>query len=162
MSRMPGYTAAAGAKYAPEPPPAIAAAPSASVVAAGYPLVARTNPANAANPNSFDQAPSSQELLKTLHTSLFPSQREWAADRLTAYDWRSEPQVVEGLAKTARVDPAPLVRAGCLRALARMHAVCEPAITVARELKTDADPRVRQEAEQTLATLQAVRPVRVE
>jgi hypothetical protein len=159
---MPGYTAVPGVRYAPEPPPVIAAAPSASVVAAGYPIVAGSKAENGANPSSFDQAPGSQELLTTLRTSLYPSQREWAADRLTASDWRSEPQVVQGLANAARVDPAPLVRAGCLRALARMHAVCEPALSVAKELKTDADPRVRQEAEQTLGVLQAVRPARVE
>jgi hypothetical protein len=162
ISRMPGYTAVPGVAYAPEPPPVIAAAPSASVVAAGYPLVAGANGVKGANPSSFDHAPGSQELLMTLRTSLYPSQREWAADRLTACDWHSEPQVVEGLARTARVDPAPLVRAGCLRALARMHATCEPAIAVARELRSDGDPRVRQEAEQTLGVLQAVRPVRAE
>jgi hypothetical protein len=42
-----------------------------------------------------------------------------------------------------------------------MHATCEPAVAVARELKNDPDTRVRQEAEQTLTILQTVRPKRL-
>jgi hypothetical protein len=163
ISRMPGYTPVPGVAYAPEPPPRIAAAPSASVVAAGYPLVAQPNATPAAlSPNlTSEQGTTSRELLIALRTSLYPSQREWAADRLTSCDWRAEPQVVDGLVTTARVDPAPLVRAGCLRALARMQAACPPAVAIAKELKSDADPRVRQEAEQTLNALLAKRPTRL-
>jgi hypothetical protein len=112
-------------------------------------------PAPGAEPNL-----SANELLVTLRASLYPSQREWAADRLTTVDWRTQPQVIDGLVAAARTDPAPLVRVGCLRALARTRATCEPAIATARELKNDLDPRVRQEAEQTLSVLQTVRPVR--
>jgi hypothetical protein len=36
-----------------------------------------------------------------------------------------------------------------------MHAVCEPAVAAAQELRNDSDARVRQEAEQTLRVLQA-------
>jgi hypothetical protein len=164
ISRMPGYTPVPGVAYASEPPPRIAAAPSASVVAAGYPLVApapRSAPPQL-NPNiTAETAANSKELLIALRTSLYPSQREWAADRLTSCDWRAEPQVVDGLVTTARVDPAPMVRCGCLRALARMQASCPPAVAVAKDLKNDADPRVRQEAEQALNTLMAKRPARV-
>jgi hypothetical protein len=167
MPAMPGYGAAPGAGNAfsqiPAPPPVIASAPSASVVAAGFPVqqpAAMPEPMRPAQAVA-DVAPGPNDLLMTLHVSLYPSQREWAADRLTACDWRSNPQVVDGLVKAARNDPAPLVRAGCVRALARMHASSEPAIAAVRDLRADADARVRQEAEDALAALQVVRPVRL-
>jgi hypothetical protein len=167
VSRMPGYTPLPGTgssfSQIPPAPPVIAAAPTAGVVAAGYPVVA---PAPAvlppiSAPTAADAGLSPRELLMTLRTSLYPSQREWAADRLTSSDWRTQPQVIDGLVAAARSDPAPLVRAGCLRALARMHATCEPSLAVASELKGDADTRVRQEAEQTLKVLQTNAPRRV-
>jgi hypothetical protein len=162
LSRMPGFTPEPGSHdfftQIPPAPPVIAAAPTAGIVAAGYPVVAPTRtsmPAVPAGATASEAGPSANELLMTLRTSLFPSQREWAADRLTSSDWHAQPQVIVGLALAAHNDPAPLVRAGCLRALARMHAVCEPAVVAARDLKNDADSRVRQEAEQTLRVLQA-------
>jgi HEAT repeat protein len=168
---MPGYTTVPGGGNAyatiPAAPPVIAAAPSAGVVAAGYPLVAQRSSLGSlpelAAPEPIaivDASLTSQELLMTLRGSLYPSQREWAADRLKSCDWKAEPQVVEGLIAAARTDPAPLVRVGCLKALAKMHAASEAAVAVATELKNDADARVRLEAEQTLAELQAVRQMR--
>jgi hypothetical protein len=161
---MPGYGAAPGAGNAftqiPAPPPVIAAAPSAAVVAAGFPVAAPPPPAPLPR-MAADEMPGTGALLTTLRGSLYPSQREWAADRLTACDWRANPQIVDALVTAARNDPAPLVRAGCLRALAHMGATSEPAVNAARDLRSDADARVRQEAENTLGVLQTVRPVRL-
>jgi hypothetical protein len=169
VSMMPGYSGpkSSDAKWMqiPAAPPVIAAAPSAGVVAAGYPVAPRraVPAAVAAEGVPLEAGLSASELLMTLQTSLYPSQREWAVDRLTAADWHADARIVDGLVKAARVDPAPLVRAGCLRALARMRATCEPAVSAARDLKGDSDPRVRQEAEATLGVLQAALhpPVRV-
>jgi hypothetical protein len=99
-------------------------------------------------------------LLLVLRSSLYPSQREWAADRLTGCDWRANPQMVEELAAAARSDAAPLVRVGCLRALAKLHCTGPAALAAAFDLRNDSDSRVRQEAEQTLAALQMALPGR--
>jgi hypothetical protein len=147
----------------PDPPALIAAAPSTAVVAAGFPVApptVRTAPVVPQPASAAEAGLSSQELVMTLHGSLYPSQREWAADRLSSLDWHIQPEVVEGLVSAGRTDPAPLVRAGCLRALGRMNATCGPAIALARDLRNDADMRVRQEAEMTLSILQPVRPAR--
>jgi hypothetical protein len=167
VSMMPGYTGATGSEgkwlQIPAAPPVIAAAPSASVVAAGFPVAAQPARAPAAAEGvPLEAGLSASELLMTLQTSLYPSQREWAVDRLTACDWHADSRIVDGLVKSARTDPAPLVRAGCLRALARMRAASEVTLAAARELKADTDARVRQEAETTLGALQtAARPVRL-
>jgi hypothetical protein len=163
VSQMPGYVVVPGAggsfAASAEPPAMIVTAPPAGVVAVGYPSGA-PEPASLNQPTPVNAGTSPWELLAALRTSLYPSQREWAADRLATCDWRSQPAVVEGLVFAARNDPAPMVRVGCLRALARMHAVCDMAVAAARELQNDTDARVRQEAEQTLGALQSVRPVR--
>jgi hypothetical protein len=167
VSMMPGYTGASGSEgkwlQIPAAPPVIAAAPSASVVAAGFPVAALPARAPAgAEGVPLEAGLSASELLMTLQTSLYPSQREWAVDRLTACDWHADSRIVDGLVKSARTDPAPLVRAGCLRALARMRAASEVTLAAARELKADTDSRVRQEAETTLGVLQsAARSVRL-
>ncbi len=147
----------------PAAPPVIAAAPSQGVVAAGFPVT----PPAPVRPVAYEKVSPAleagtglSELLTTLHASLYPSQREWAADRLTACDWRTNPQAVEALVRAARNDPAPLVRVGCLRSLSRMRATCDPAVDVARDLRSDADARVRQEAENTLASLVQARSLR--
>jgi hypothetical protein len=95
------------------------------------------------------------QMLTVLRDSLYPSQREWAADQLASGDWRSRPEVVEALATAARQDPAPMVRAGCVRALAQIQVNTVPVRTAVQALKDDPDPRVRQEAEQALGALQA-------
>lgn len=169
VSMMPGYSGASGSDtkwmQIPAAPPVIAAAPSAGVVAAGYPVSARPAAPSAVADGrgaTLEQGLSASELLTTLQTSLYPSQREWAVDRLTACDWRADARVVAGLVKAAHSDPAPLVRAGCVRALARMKATSEPALATARDLMSDADQRVRQEAEAALGVLQtAAHQVRV-
>jgi hypothetical protein len=89
----------------------------------------------------------------TLRDSLYPSQREWAAESMAAVDWRTHPQVVQALATAAKEDPAPTVRASCVRCLATMKVNTLPVITVVRGLKNDSDPRVRQEAERAWSVL---------
>jgi hypothetical protein len=115
------------------------------------------------------EAANTPRLLALLRESLYPSQREWAADCLAGHDGRREPQVVQGLLAAAREDPAATVRAGCVRSLARLKVNTPPVVAAVRALKDDADALVRQEAEQALAGLEAapaprmdsaVRPVR--
>ena len=53
-----------------------------------------------------------QEMMLTmLHDALFPSHREWAAEKLAAGEERSNPRVIEALQQAARSDPAATVRA---------------------------------------------------
>src|SRR5205814_10099220 len=96
-----------------------------------------------------------QQMETALRDSLYPSQREWAAEGLAAMDWRAHPQVVQCLATAAKEDPAPAVRATCVRCLASMKVNTVPVITIVRSLKDDKDPRVRQEAERALSVLTA-------
>jgi hypothetical protein len=96
-----------------------------------------------------------QKMVTALRDSLYPSQREWAAESMAAVDWRNHPQVVQSLTTAAKDDPAATVRAGCVRCLAKMKANTVPVVTVMRDLRRDPDPRVRQEAEQALSVLAA-------
>jgi hypothetical protein len=98
---------------------------------------------------------STPQLLGMLKESLYPSQREWAAECLARQNWRSQPQVVDALVLAARADPAPAVRAGCVRALGKMKANTLPVVQAVQTLKSDGDPRVRHEVEETLAALGA-------
>jgi hypothetical protein len=97
--------------------------------------------------------PTSSHLLAMLKDSLYPSEREWAAEYLARQDWRTQPQVVQGLVTAAREDPAATVRAGCVRALAQMKVNTLPVVSVVQSLKADTDPRVRQEVEEALPAL---------
>ncbi len=93
-----------------------------------------------------------------LTQSDYPSQREWAADQLGDLDWRQNPITVQSLQNTARSDPAPLVRAACVRTLARMRANSAPVLATIHSLKNDPDPRVRDAVTEALAVLQAGTP----
>jgi hypothetical protein len=90
-----------------------------------------------------------------LRDSLYPSQRELAAQSLATADWHSHPTVVQLLTKAAKEDPAATVRATCVRCLANMHVNTGSVLTVVRGLKNDTDARVRQEAERALSILGA-------
>jgi hypothetical protein len=94
-----------------------------------------------------------QQSLRVLRDALYPSQREWAADALSRVDWRTNPQVVPALVAAAREDPAATVRAACVRSLARMNANGVMVLEALQALKTDTDPRVRQEVEAALGHL---------
>jgi hypothetical protein len=92
-----------------------------------------------------------QQLLSMLRTSLYPSQREWAAEKLATLDWRAYPQVVQALIQAAKEDPAATVRAGCVRSLVHMNANTVPVVAAISSLQHDTDARVRGEVEQALA-----------
>jgi hypothetical protein len=131
------------------------------VVPAGYQGMAGVGVAHVASygpgPGSMPATPAgaagTPQLLTVLRDSLYPSQREWAAEKLSALDWKTNEPVVLALVQAAREDPAATVRAGCIHALAQMKANTMPVVTTVQALKADADPRVRNEAEQALAVL---------
>src|SRR5262249_55461019 len=90
--------------------------------------------------------PEAEYWLSVLHDSLYPSQREWAAETLTMFDCRVFPVILDTLVTAARVDPAATVRAACVRCLARMRVNRPDVVSTVADLKNDADPRVQQEA----------------
>jgi hypothetical protein len=130
------------------------------VMAVPGPMPAGPAPMAAASPEaSFAARPAGpHQLLAQLHNSLYPSEREWAAERLSREDWHGQPQVVQGLLDGARTDPAPMVRAECVRALARMKVNMPPVVSALQALGADADPQVRLEVQEALAVLQAPVP----
>ncbi len=93
------------------------------------------------------------KLLATLKESMYPSQREWAAEQLGELNWRKQPHVVESLTKSAREDLAATVRAACVRALGHMKVSSPEVAALVRDLKSDRDSRVRREAEEVLSAL---------
>ena len=93
------------------------------------------------------------QTLAKLQDSLYPSEREAAAEQLSELSWRGQPQVVASLMKAARDDPAATVRAACLHALAHMKVDTKETLALVRKLQSDHDPRVRQEAEEALNAL---------
>jgi hypothetical protein len=95
------------------------------------------------------------DLLARLRDSIMPSEREMAAQGLSHCDWRHDPAVVHGLVEAAKADPAPLVRASCVRALADMKVNTVPVVSAVTALKDDSDMRVRKEVEQALAIMTA-------
>jgi len=102
------------------------------------------------------KAPSSnQPLIAMLKDAEYPSHREWAADKLALLDWRTNSQIVEALLSAARDDPAAMVRAGCVRSLAKMNVNTPAVVTALREMKSDRDAAVQHEVEQALSTLAA-------
>jgi hypothetical protein len=142
MAMMPAYPAQAMG-YPPMGPLAYAPAAGHSAVMAVPPP-----PAGMVAP-----PPSLPQVLTTLKDSLYPSQREWAAERLSGLDWHTNPQVVQALAQAARGDPAATVRAACVHALAQMKVSTVEVVAVVQGLKDDHDLRVRQEADEALAAL---------
>jgi len=93
------------------------------------------------------------QLLAALKDSLRPSERETAAEQLSELNWHMQPLVVESLMKSAREDPAATVRAACVHALAHMKVDSPATVALVRELRSDRDAMVRQEAEEALHTL---------
>ena len=93
------------------------------------------------------------QLLTTLKDSLYPSEREWAAEQLSEQNWQTQPQVVQHLIAGAKDDPAATVRAACVHALAQMKAGTNEVTALVQTLKSDRDPRVRHEAEEAMGAL---------
>ncbi|HMC67390.1 MAG TPA: HEAT repeat domain-containing protein, partial [Gemmataceae bacterium] len=96
-------------------------------------------------------ASNSGALLATLRDDLYPSQREYAAECLATSETKANTQAVEALMIAAKSDPAATVRAACVRCLTKMNVNGPAMIAMLHSLKTDADPRVRQAADQALS-----------
>jgi hypothetical protein len=92
-----------------------------------------------------------EQLTRVLQESPYPSQREWAAQSLSALEARTHAQLVPILQKAATHDPAASVRAGCVHALARLYVAPTAYLSTLETLRADADPRVRAEVEKALA-----------
>src|SRR5262249_23095943 len=92
-------------------PPRSLAQPGPGVVPASYTVAGPANPMLSSAQNTAQPVP---QLLNMLQESLYPSQREWAADNLAGCDWRTHPHVVQALVTGAVKDPAATVRAGCV------------------------------------------------
>jgi hypothetical protein len=144
----PGYpmnpAAMAPAGYLPNP-----AAAGPGVRPVSY-QVAMANPAQPGTPGTPGQP---SEVMATLRDSIYPSQREWAATTLANGDTRTQPDAIHALMTAAREDPAPTVRAACVRGLVKMKAGTAPVIAALQAMKNDGDPRVLHEVETALATL---------
>ena len=104
----------------------------------------RTTPLAQAGQDSGTMA----QLIGVLQNSPYPAQREWAATNLSTFDWRMYPHLTMVLIQAARQDSAPIVRAAAVYSLSRLNAQTEPVLSTLQTLRSDADPRVRQEAEQ--------------
>ncbi len=98
------------------------------------------------------------QLTAILRDSLYPSQREWAVESLASMDWHRQPQIVDVLVERAKQDPAPTVRAECVRSLGRMKADTPAAVEAVRALRADPDDRVRQEADEAYGVLTGSAP----
>jgi hypothetical protein len=101
--------------------------------------------------------PQFAQFIDKLHDSPFPAEREQAVYQLTGFDWRAYPQIAAALVRGAAQDPAPTVRVGCVMTLMRMNVATQPVMGVLQNLRTDADPRVRDAAEQAIFRLGQVR-----
>lgn len=97
--------------------------------------------------------PDCQHLVAILQTGPYPSQRERAAEALAAAGWHANPAIIPALLQGARGDPAPTVRASCVRCLTRMNAGTPTVLTTLEHLRVDSDPQVRTEVNAALRAL---------
>jgi hypothetical protein len=138
----------------PPPMPGMPAMAPPGPMAAVNPLMAvPPSPVKPAVPAVAAASEGVPQALVTLRDSLYPSQREMAAEHLGELNAHGQPQVVQSLMRAARADPAPSVRAACVRALGHMKANSAEVIAFVRDLKNDRDPRIRAEAEEALHAL---------
>ena len=125
-----------------------------------YPQYPTTNaaytvPAAQAAPAVAAPAPVAQvgQLIEMLRNSPYPAQRELAAGYLASCDVRANPQITPALLEAAKIDPAATVRAGCVTNLMRLNVTTVAYRSVLEELRTDADPRVREAVEAAIVRL---------
>jgi hypothetical protein len=118
----------------------------------GYGMMSPTMPVGYQQPVQPLQDPqnNSASLLQMLRESDYPSQREWAADQLAS---QSNPLVVNALLTAAKDDPAPMVRACCVRCLTRMQVQTVAVANVLQQLQEDKDPRVRDAVVQAMTAM---------
>jgi hypothetical protein len=170
---MPGIGAMPAAPAPPPVPSAAAVAPAvyhmpaAAAPVPAQPVAAATHASPATESAGMSESRAAapavspeavQHMASVLKTSLYPSQREWAADYLAGVSWRTHQEVVPALLTAAREDPAPTVRTACIRCLARMDVSANLVSSTLQGLQHDANADVRAAAEQALARLQPVRP----
>ncbi|MGE3807987.1 MAG: hypothetical protein AB7K24_25275 [Gemmataceae bacterium] len=91
-----------------------------------------------------------QQLMLVLRNSLWPRHREWAADELAKIDWRAQPIVAEAIVNAAQHDPAPTVRATCVRSLGKMKCNTVAVVQALQAMKVKEDPVVAMEIETVL------------
>ena len=91
--------------------------------------------------------------LQVLHDAAATSKRKTAVEQLSQCDWRTQPNVASAPIQAAKSDPAPVVRADCIHALAKMRVNTQEAVQTVEALKNDSDLRVRQEVLLALAVL---------
>jgi hypothetical protein len=97
--------------------------------------------------------PQIAQLMALMRDSVYPSQREWAAESMAQYDWHSHPEMAQALLTGAREDPAATVRAACVHCLAKMNVNTAPVINAIQSMRADMDPRVRHEVDAALSIL---------
>lgn len=139
-------------------PQQLPAPQGANVPQAGYGPQAQAAPAPqalSASPLANAGGRNAPQLLGMLQNSPYPSHREWAADTLAGMDGRPHPLVVAALLRSASSDPAPAVRASCVRGLVSLRANSPAVLASLEALRADADANVRQEAQGALTALTA-------
>jgi hypothetical protein len=141
-----GYYPPMAYGYPQVPPTAMAPA---GVQQVGFPPMAAPQAAPA-------PAPQVSQLIDLLHDSPYPAQREMAASYLATHDVRANPKIVAALIEGAKQDPAPTVRAGCVHSLMRLNVTSPDYRAVLEDMRTDADPRVREAAAQASGHIQLV------
>lgn len=92
------------------------------------------------------------QLLDTLQRGN-EAERTWAAQGLCGVDSRAHPEVIQALANASRVDPAPTVRASCVRCLAELNAGTPEVVHALHTLQGDANDDVRAEVQKALIKL---------
>ncbi len=126
-----------------------------AVIAFGQPVTVTAPPPDLVRNKSLESH-SIQVLMEKLKDSLYPSQREWAAEGLTSANWKVHPEVVEALCKAATDDPAPTVRARCAHSLAHMEIRTAKSLDAIHKLQADKDESVRTQADEALKILQPI------
>ena len=82
-----------------------------------------------------------------------PELRERAAMNLQHIDWRTYPEVVDGLLAAAVEDKTTSVRVVCIRVLAKMNVRSQEAMATLEKLRNDHEPMVRDAAVMALVQL---------
>jgi hypothetical protein len=106
-------------------------------------------------PEAFVAATSSDpvvRLIGRLRDDLLPSMREISAEQLAHYG-RGRPDAFDALVDAAQNDPAPTVRAACLRGLGEMKAKTAMTVAMMQSMsQADGDEGVRQTATSVMAS----------
>ena len=94
-----------------------------------------------------------QEWMSELANSPYAELREFAAKNLADCDWRTYPPAAQALLTASYKDSSGLVRIACIHSLVKMNVKAPAVVETLEALKTDADPKVRDEASQALVKL---------